>query len=310
MSVVEENRPFAQQLSNVYFTILSLFCFKLFVKISLAILSHFYIVKGNRKEAARIAAEFYGVTQGRGMCPACALGYNVNAVTIDHVTPLHEACLGDHVACARTLLQAGANVNALTIDGVTPLFNACSRGSTSCTELLLEYGAKPQLESCLPSPTHEAASKGHHECLEILISWGVDVDQDIPHLGTPLYVACMSQQFHCVRKLLYAGADVQKGKYWDTPLHAAAQQSCTEIVNLLLEFGADINAKNTDLLRPIDVATSSSLVERLLLQHEATPSSLCQLCRLCIRNYIGRPRLHLIPQLQLPTLLQNFLQYR
>jgi len=88
-------------------------------------------------------------------------GYNVNAVTIDHITPLHEACLGDHVACARTLLEAGANVNAITIDGVTPLFNACSQGSTSCTELLLEYGAKPQLESCLPSPTHEAASKGN-----------------------------------------------------------------------------------------------------------------------------------------------------
>ncbi|KAM9192331.1 ankyrin repeat and SOCS box protein 5 isoform 1-T1 [Dugong dugon] len=237
-------------------------------------------------------------------------GYNVNAVTIDHITPLHEACLGDHVACARTLLEAGANVNAITIDGVTPLFNACSQGSSSCTELLLEYGAKAQLESCLPSPTHEAASKGHHECLEILISWGVDVDQDIPHLGTPLYVACMAQQFHCIRKLLYAGADVQKGKYWDTPLHAAAQQSNTEIVNLLLEFGADVNAKNTELLRPIDVAASSSLVERILLQYEATPSSLCQLCRLCIRSYVGRPRLHLIPQLQLPTLLQNFLQYR
>ncbi|XP_074444528.1 ankyrin repeat and SOCS box protein 5 isoform X4 [Larus michahellis] len=68
MTVIEESRPFAQQLSNVYFTILSLFCFKLFVKISLAILSHFYIVKGNRKEAARIAAEFYGVPQGQGEC--------------------------------------------------------------------------------------------------------------------------------------------------------------------------------------------------------------------------------------------------
>lgn len=66
MSVLEEGRPFAQQLSNVYFTILSLFCFKLFVKISLAILSHFYIVKGNRKEAARIAAEFYGAAPGQG----------------------------------------------------------------------------------------------------------------------------------------------------------------------------------------------------------------------------------------------------
>lgn len=61
---------------------------------------------------------------------------------------------------------------------------------------------------------------------------------------------------------------MQKGKYWDTPLHAAAQQSNTEIVHLLLEFGADINAKNTELLRPVDVASSSSLAERMLLQHE------------------------------------------
>nr|XP_048311727.1 ankyrin repeat and SOCS box protein 5 isoform X2 [Myodes glareolus] len=237
-------------------------------------------------------------------------GYNVNAVTIDNITPLHEACLGDHAACARTLLEAGANANAITVDGVTPLFNACSQGSASCVELLLEYGAKAQPESCLPSPTHEAASKGHHECLDVLIAWGIDVDQHIHHLGTPLYVACMSQQYHCVWKLLYAGADVHRGRYWDTPLHAAAQKPSTEIVNLLLEFGADINAKNTDLLRPVDMATSNSAVERLLLQHEATPSSLCQLCRLCIRNYIGRQRLHLISQLQLPTLLQNFIQYR
>ncbi|XP_067407799.1 ankyrin repeat and SOCS box protein 5 isoform X2 [Emydura macquarii macquarii] len=276
-------------------------------------------------------------------------GYNVDTLTIDQVTPLHEACLGDHVGCARILLEAGANnlqiyyfystktekkdmfpvpeslyskyetrynkgeqptVNATTIDGVTPLFNACSRGSASCAELLLEYGAKAQWESCLPSPTHEAASRGHSECLEVLISWGIDVDQDIPHLGTPLYVACVSQQIHCIRKLLYAGANVQKGKYLDTPLHAAAQQPSTEIVNLLLEFGADINAKNTDFERPVDLAVPSSLVERMLLLHEATPCSLCQLCRLCIRNCIGRARLHLIPQLQLPTILKGFLQYR
>ncbi|KAJ6668633.1 hypothetical protein lerEdw1_012115 [Lerista edwardsae] len=263
---MEENRPFAQQLSNVYFTILSLFCFKLFVKISLAILSHFYIVKGNRKEAARIAEEFYGISQGQqgswadrsplheaasqgrllSLKTLIAQGYNVNALTIDQVTPLHEACLGDHVGCARILLDAGANVNATTIDGMTPLFNACSRGSASCVELLLDYGAKAQWETCLPSPTHEAASRGHSNCLELLISWGIDVDQDIPHLGTPLFSACISQQKQCVHKLL----------------------------------------------------------------HSATPHSLCQLCRLRIRNYIGRARLHLVPQLQLPTMLKDFLQYR
>ncbi|CAJ0947445.1 unnamed protein product [Ranitomeya imitator] len=217
-------------------------------------------------------------------------GYNVNTLTIDHVTPLHEACLGDHVGCARTLLEAGANVNATTIDGVTPLFNACSRGSANCVELLLEYG--------------------HSDCLEVLISWGIDVDQDIPHLGSPLYVACKGQHLACVRKLLYAGANVQHGRHLDTPLHAAAQQSNTDIVSLLLDFGADISAKNTDCKRPVDVAAARSPVERHLLQYEANPCSLCQLCRLRIRKCIGQSRLHLIPSLQLPTILKNFLQYR
>ncbi len=35
----------------------------------------------------------------------------MNVLTIDHVTPLHEACVGDHVACARALIDAGANVS-------------------------------------------------------------------------------------------------------------------------------------------------------------------------------------------------------
>lgn len=40
----------------------------------------------------------------------CVQGHSVNVLTIDHVTPLHEACVGDHVACARALIDAGANV--------------------------------------------------------------------------------------------------------------------------------------------------------------------------------------------------------
>lgn len=59
-----EERPFGSRYTNVYLSIFALFCFKLFVKISLNILTHFYVVKGNRKEAARIAAEFYDFGQG------------------------------------------------------------------------------------------------------------------------------------------------------------------------------------------------------------------------------------------------------
>uniref|UniRef100_A0A4W5LHY0 Ankyrin repeat and SOCS box containing 5b n=1 Tax=Hucho hucho TaxID=62062 RepID=A0A4W5LHY0_9TELE len=315
--------------SNVYLSIFALFCVKLFVKISLNILTHFYVVKGNRKEAARIAEEFYDFGQGHrswadrsplheAACQGRLLalrtllsqGYNANIPTIDHVTPLHEACLSDHASCAKALIAAGANVNATTIDGVTPLFNACSAGSATCTEVLLENGAKPQSEICQPSPIHEASSKGRIGCLEALITWGADVDYDIPHLGTPLYIACISSGLQCTQKLLDGGANVQKGRFLESPLHAAAQKDCTEIINVLLEFGANINAKNLELKRPVESAPPNSSAEETLLLHEATPQSLCQLCRLSIRDYMGRSRLHLIPQLHLPNLLKRFLQYR
>lgn len=60
-----ETRPFGSQYTNVYLSIFALFCFKLFIKISLNILTHFYVVRGNRKEAARIAAEFYDFGPGQ-----------------------------------------------------------------------------------------------------------------------------------------------------------------------------------------------------------------------------------------------------
>ncbi|XP_056146089.1 ankyrin repeat and SOCS box protein 5 isoform X3 [Lampris incognitus] len=237
-------------------------------------------------------------------------GHNVNVLTIDHVTPLHEATLGDHIACARVLIDAGANVNACTIDGVTPLFNACTVGSVPCTEVLLENGAKPQAPIYHPSPIHEAASKGHSGCVAALVTWGADVDLDIPHLGTALYTACICQELECARKLLREGADVQKGRSLDSPLHAAAQRDCTAVVKLLLDFGADVNARDLDFHRPVDVAPPGSLTAGFLLLYEATPRVLSQLCRQAIRTCVGPGRLHLLSHLPLPNVLTNYLQYR
>uniref|UniRef100_A0A3Q2QEK4 Ankyrin repeat and SOCS box containing 5a n=1 Tax=Fundulus heteroclitus TaxID=8078 RepID=A0A3Q2QEK4_FUNHE len=151
------NKPFTVQLSNVYLSILALFCFKLFVKISLNLLTYFYIIRGNRKEAARISAEFYdygrqhrswadrsplhdAASQGRLLALRTLIlqGHNVNVLTIDHVTPLHEACLADHVACARALIDAGANVSK-SLD--SPLHAAAEKDCTAVVKLLLDFGA-------------------------------------------------------------------------------------------------------------------------------------------------------------------------
>ncbi|KAK1803818.1 hypothetical protein P4O66_003771 [Electrophorus voltai] len=335
MSVTTEGyRPFAAQLSSVYFTILALFCCKLLIRITLNLLTHFYIIKGNRREAARICAEFYGqdhgswadrsplhdaASHGRLLAlktliaqvsdtslksliaqvsdsslksliaqlkvtslglsvqhrpciarpPSRPKGHSVNVLTVDHVSPLHEACIGSHVACARALIDAGANVNVTTIDGVSPLFNACSAGSVLCLELLLESGARPQvLAPCQPSPIHEASSRGHSQCVEVLIAWGIDVDYETRNMGTPLYTSCLCREFVCARKLLDGGANVQRGRLMESPLHAAARKDCLSIVKLLLEFGADVNTRNLSFKRPVEVAPPGGVTERFLLIYE------------------------------------------
>ncbi|XP_076877224.1 ankyrin repeat and SOCS box protein 5 isoform X2 [Brachyhypopomus gauderio] len=329
MSVTTEgSRPFAAQLSDVYLTILALFCCKLFIRITLNLLTHFYIIKGNRREAARICQEFYSpepgswadrsplhdaASHGRLLALKTLItqGHSVNALTVDHVSPLHEACIGSHVACARALIDAGANVNVTTIDGVSPLFNACSAGSVMCVELLLECGARPQvLSPSQPSAIHEAASRGHSQCVEVLVKWGAELDYETRNMGTPLYTSCRCREFVCARKLLDGGASVQRGSLMETPLHAAAQKDCLSIVKLLLEFGADVNARNLSFKRPVDVAPPGGVTEGFLLIYEATPRSLSHLCRQRIRACLGRPRLPLVPHLPIPKPMKNFLQYR
>lgn len=51
---------------NIFITMFATFLFfKLLIKVFLALLTHFYVVKGNRKEAARIAEEIYGGISGK-----------------------------------------------------------------------------------------------------------------------------------------------------------------------------------------------------------------------------------------------------
>ena len=66
------------------------------------------------------------------------------------------------------------------------------------------------------------------------------------------------------------GADVQKGRGLDSPLHAAAQTGHAPITGLLLEFGADVHARNAEVQRAVELATPGGSTETLLLAHEGT----------------------------------------
>ncbi|KAG7215779.1 hypothetical protein INR49_021902 [Caranx melampygus] len=227
-----------------------------------------------------------------------AQGFHVDTLTMDRVSPLHEACLGGHYACAKFLLDNGANVETVSTDGHTPLFNSCSSGSAECVRLILQRSVSISTTSQMASPIHEAAKKDHSECVALLLSYGACIDMELPVVGTPLYSACLNGPLP-----VWSCCCAQ-----DSPLHAAVQVGGVNIVDLLLDYGADGCCRNAEGKTPLDLSTPNSAV-RTALQKRG-PCSLSQLCRFCIRRSLGRNRLHTASSLFLPHRIQDFLLYQ
>ena len=103
---------------------------------------------------------------------------------------------------------------------------------------------------------HEAFKAGNIEAVKQHLAAGTDVNAKGPNAGlTPLHRAAYYGLKEIVELLLDKGADVNaKEEVGWTPLHYAAAMSHKAIAELLLDKGADVNAKDDGGDTPLDVA--------------------------------------------------------
>lgn len=57
-------------------------------------------------------------------------------------TALHEAASHGRTLQLKQLIEGGASVNMVTVDNITPLHEACIQAHPNCSRLLLEAGAQ------------------------------------------------------------------------------------------------------------------------------------------------------------------------
>jgi len=121
---------------------------------------------------------------------------------------------------------------------------------------LVGYGPiEPQ--SAIAAPNVDiwtAAALGNIEAIKQHVSAGTDLNAKEPAGGSsPLIVAAVFSQTEAAKLLIENGANLNaRNNDGATALHAAAFVCCTDTVKLLLDKGADVNAKNIRAETPLD----------------------------------------------------------
>ena len=149
---------------------------------------------------------------------------------------------------ARLLVEAGANVDATRGDGMTPLHLAASRSRLALAEALLDAGADVDASAAGATPLHVAARRGHLACAELLLRRGAAVDPPrAPGLGSPLLVAIANDWEHVATLLVEHGADANaRDENGETAAAIAERERMNGVLVRLLEADGSLRAQDVD----------------------------------------------------------------
>jgi len=126
---------------------------------------------------------------------------------------------------------------------------------------------------CHWPPLHYAIIHCSDESVEVLLELGADPNATSRTRMTPLLLATAKRgSYRKARALVLGGAEVNRpGTGRDTPLHSAAFWGHEDIVRLLLDHGADVNARDERGYTPLGEAIRGDPdVLALLREHGAT----------------------------------------
>ncbi len=259
--------------------------------------------RGAREDAvAKVSTELLLDAFRSGSCPGdhdgglslieefAADGANPDARDEYGRTPLMSAAM---IACERSvelLLEHGANVNAFDSRGNAPLALACRfhapRNSTmgkrrqAVVELLLKHGANVNDKSAGRTPVVHALEAGNDYLADTLKDHGgivaIDATVALPVLRNALAAPGGAER---VAGLLEGGLDPNmRSRIGETLLHEAVRSGNLELVKILVEKGANVNATTPWGATPLMVAAQSedrraAEIARYLIRRDARISA-------------------------------------
>ena len=175
-------------------------------------------------------------------------------------TPLHYAAKNNFSVAMLLLVDCGVFIHILDNYGLSPYLWAVIAGHFDATELLLSLGVDVNSTSADgKSALGWAASLGHSIITKLLLEKGADVmpmTRKITQM-VPLEEAAAYGDLSTVQLLLNYGADLNyRDREGWSAIHWAAEDGNWEVVLLLLDNGADVNVFSSYGTSPLHCAAN------------------------------------------------------
>ncbi|MHB9146964.1 MAG: ankyrin repeat domain-containing protein [Candidatus Amoebophilus sp.] len=215
-------------------------------------------------------------------------GADINSREHNGVSPLHVAVDENRTEVVKLLLEQGVDLNIRNNYQNTPLHWAIRKGYIGVAKLLVQYGADINAQGEYgASPLHIAAAENQMELVKLFLEQGADIYVKGEYNDLVLHWAAARGNVHITKLLLEHEAYICAKLNWDvfqrsvesvhclverefainskddsgdTPLHKAARNGHLEVVEILLEQGANVNVTNIKGLTPYQVAKEVSIL--------------------------------------------------
>ncbi|KAG4441778.1 hypothetical protein IFR05_002769 [Cadophora sp. M221] len=204
-------------------------------------------------------------------------GADVNCINGGRWTALHHLASNGFVAGIKELFKFNPDLDLLNENGYSPLHQAIFQGRTSCVRLWIDQANssssrseafKKALETRTSRgllPLHIAALHNRVEVILLLHDTGRLGDINAPGLidqVTPLHLAAVVSHIASMSILIQYGADVNaKAIVGNTPLHFAAERGAISSARHLVDNGALANLENEDGMMPWMIAEQKKHTE-------------------------------------------------
>lgn len=172
-----------------------------------------------------------------------------------YAKPLYYSALfGFHNLVEQLAIKNPQQVNTIGGDYDTPLSVALRWKHFRIAEFLLEHGANIDVRgSKNQTPLHTVIQRSDNDAMLFLLKHGADVNARWDDLSTPLHLAASTGRFEAAQMLLAHKADTDSRNGWgQAPLHLVAEP---RLAQLLLDFGADVNARDNHHATPLHSRT-------------------------------------------------------